>query len=367
MNTDAGAEGMRPKGIRHGGSCLEMAFLAHEGTKWFFGPGLECVTVAQFKISESRLRVIKDRQWPDRWGASYVAGLWADPKEAPGISTGSILRPTKVGLREFHTLSSAETFVALLCLHHPSVWDIHEQRIMYPLPRAHFLYGHPLASGISFQPFPGTIETAHRLQMKHPRVLLRVGNSPRDWQVAPFPYFSDLLLFMRDAEGVYVLNVSVKNKFADFRRRGIGKKLRSKDEADDPGTIQRQRLEESYYSSAGIRTQPIARDQLTDDLCWSLRDLFLDDSYVLEASVEQRADVVESLREGIGIDLPAHVLARKIALDCRLSMREVIAILKQSIWRRELRVDLFRPILMDKPLRPEVKDVFVHFAHWFAR
>lgn len=323
--------------------------------------------MAQFKITESRLRVIKARQWADRWGASYVAGLWAVPSEAPGISTPSILTPAKVGLREFHTLSSAETYVALLCLHHPRVWDIHEQRIMYPLPRPHFLYGHPMASGLSFPSFAGTVELADQLQMKHPRVRLRLGNSPKDWPVAPFPYFSDLLLFMHDAEGAYVVNIPVKDKFDDFRRKGIRKKPRRKEEEDDPATIARQKLEENYYASAGIRTQPVARKEILNDLCWTLRDLFLDDTYVLETTGEQRADVVERLREAIGIDKPANFFARTIATECKLPFRDVIAILKQSIWRRELRVDLFRPVLMDKPLRPEVKDVFVHFAHWFAR
>lgn len=87
----------------------------------------------------------------------------------------------------------------------------------------------------------------------------------------------------------------------------------------------------------------------------------------METSGEQRSDVLERLREAIGVDKPANFFVRKIAMDCKLSIRDVIATLKQSIWRRELRVDLFRPVLMDKPLRPEVKDVFVHFAHWFAR
>ncbi len=323
--------------------------------------------MAQFKVTESRLRVIKDRQWVDRWGASYVAGIWADPKEAPGISTGSILRPSKVGLREFHTLSTAETFVAFLCLHHPRVWDIHEQRIMYPLPRPHFLYGHPRASGLSFPPFAGTVELADQLHMKHPRVRLRTGDCPKDWPVAPFPYFSDLVLFMQDAEGPYVVNVPVKSKFADFRRKGIKRKPVRLDVEEDPATIARQRLEENYYASAGIRTQHIGRDEIPRDLCWSLRELFLDETYPLETSDEQRADAVERLREAIGVDKPVNFFARKIAFDCKLPIRDVIAILRQSIWRRELRVDLFRPVLMDKPLRPEVKDVFVHFSHWFAR
>jgi len=323
--------------------------------------------MAQFKITESRLRTIKKRQWIDRWGSSYIAAIWAVPQEAPGISTPSILRPLKLGQREFHTLSAAETFIALLCLHHPLVWEIHEQRIMYPMPRAHFLYGHPRASGLSFAPFLGTIEIADQLGMTHPKVRLRTGSKPVDWPIAPFPYFSDLVLFLEDSDGPFALNVPVKNKFADFRRKGPKKKPALRADADDPSTIARQKLEECYYSSARVRTQPIARSDLPNDLCWNLRELFLDDAYPVKATGAQREDIVETLRNAIGMDLPANLVARKIAVQSKVEAREVTAILRQSIWRRELRVDLFRTILMDKPLHPEVLDVFVHFADWFRR
>lgn len=322
--------------------------------------------MAQFKITEARLRTIKQRQWKDRWGSDYVAGIWADPKEAPGISTGSILRPAKVGLREFHTLSSAETFASLLVLMHPNCWEVQEQRIMYPLPRPHLLFGHPRASGLPLKQFAGSIEIADRLGLKHPKVRIRLGPKPQDWPIAPFPYFSDLLAYMEDAQGPYVVNISVKSKFSDFRRKGP-KTSRSRANEDDPGTVARQQLEENYYASAGIRTQPIGRDQMPDDLCWNLRDLFLDDTYPLEATDAQRREVIEIWRDAIGRDLPAYVFARKIASKCGVPEREATAILRQSIWRRDLRVDLFRPILMTDPLRPEVDDVFVRFAAWFSR
>lgn len=322
--------------------------------------------MAQFKITEARLRTIKERQWETRWGPDYVAGIWATPAEAPGISTGSILRPAKVGGREFHTLSAAETFVSLLFLKNPGCWDLHEQRIMYPLPREHLLFGHPRASGLPLKPFGGTIEIADQLGVRHPKLRVRIGTQPQDWPVMPFPYFSDLLAFMEDGQGPYVVNVPVKGKFADFRHKGP-KKSKSKANEDDPGTIARQRLEAAYYTTGGVRTQPIGRDQLPDDLCWNLRDLFLDDTYPLEATDSQRQDVVEAWRQAVGRDLPAYIFARQIASKCAVSEREATAILRQAIWRDELRVDLFRPILMSDPLRPEVTDVFVHFAQWFSR
>ena len=47
--------------------------------------------------------------------------------------------------------------------------------------------------------------------------------------------------------------------------------------------------------------------------------------------------------------LPGYLLARQDARDYRVDEREAVALLKQGIWNRELRVDLFQPVLMDKP------------------
>ena len=80
-----------------------------------------------------------------------------------------------------------------------------------------------------------------------------------------------------------------------------------------------------------------------------------------------RAEIMAMYRENIGRDVPAFRLARQAARDFKIDDREATAVLKQGIWRRELRVDLFQPVLMDKVLRPEVTDVLVRYADWFKR
>ncbi len=288
--------------------------------------------------------------------------------EAPGISTGTILRPRKVGRREFHTLSSNETFAALLVLHHPSCWELHEQRILPLTPRPHYLFGHPRASGLSLTHFAGTLDVTDRLGTlsKHPSVRLRIGSDPRKWPIAPFPYFSDLILFMEDAVGSYVLNWPIKDKYEDFRRRGPCNNRLSPD-LDDPTAIARNLIEETCFLDAGIRTQRIAGKAIDFDVRCNLRELFLDDTYPTTISEIHRPEINYVFREAIGADVPAHVIARKVANDFRISTREAVALIKQGIWRRELRVDLFQPVLMDKPLRPETEDVFVRYQDWFCR
>ena len=49
--------------------------------------------MAQSKITWQRLRQIMNRQREDRWSPDYIAGIFSDPREAPGLSTAAILRP----------------------------------------------------------------------------------------------------------------------------------------------------------------------------------------------------------------------------------------------------------------------------------
>lgn len=119
--------------------------------------------MAQTKITWERLLQVTRRQRPDRWSPDYIAGIFADPREAPGISTAAILRPRKLGGRELHTLSYNETCAALLALYNPACFEIFDQRMLSPEPRVHLLYGHPKAVGLALPSFKGTLDVAERL------------------------------------------------------------------------------------------------------------------------------------------------------------------------------------------------------------
>lgn len=311
---------------------------------------------------------IKRRQWEDRWSPSYIAATFADPKEAPGISTGTILRPKKLGCRPLHTLSRSETAFALLALYHPRCWEVFDQRVMSPTPRPHLFFGHPMASGMPLGSFKGTLDVADRLGMLrfHPRVRLEVGDDPSKWPFAPFPYICDLNLCMVDEIGPYLLNWPVKDKFEDFKRRGP-KKSRARPDEDDPAVVRRSMLETVYFEDAGVRSQQVVGRDIDFQVRCNLRDLFLDDSFPTTIDEPARLEIVAQFREAIGMDVPAYLLALKVSRERRIPDREVIAILKQAIWMRELRVDLFQPVLMDRPLREERQDVLVRYRAWFKR
>ncbi|WP_205734188.1 hypothetical protein [Acidovorax kalamii] len=42
-------------------------------------------------------------------------------------------------------------------------------------------------------------------------------------------------------------------------------------------------------------------------------------------------------------------------------------VLEQGIWNRSIRVDLFEPVLLDRPLKREREDPVFVYGDWFSR
>lgn len=324
--------------------------------------------MAQTKINWQRLLQIRERQRDNSWSPNYLAGIFADPREAPGISSATILRPKKLGIREVHTLSYNETCAALLALYNPTCWELFDQRVMSPTPRPHLLHGHPKARGLLLKPYKGTLDVAERLGTlsKHPKVRAQIGADPSNWPMVPFPYLADLTLCLTDERGPYIVDWPIKDKEEDFRRRGP-RKNHSRPDKDDPAVVFRTSLQNIYNQDAGIRTQQVVGKSIDFHVRCNLREIFLDEGYKTNISASLRLEVIQELKEMIGIDVPVYLSARKLAGKYRVQDREVIAILKQGIWERLIRVDLFQPVSMDKPLRAEKVDVLSHYSSWFAR
>ena len=99
----------------------------------------------------------------------------------------------------------------------------------------------------------------------------------------------------------------------------------------------------------------------------NLRDMFLDETYRLSVDAATCLELIDEWNQTVGADIPAYLTAYRLSKSFKLPPREVTAILKQGIWNRQIRVDLFQPVLMDQPLRPEVEDVLVKYADWFTR
>lgn len=324
--------------------------------------------MAQFKRTEAALLRIRGRQWKQRWGAEYVAAIFADAKEAPGISTGTVLRPSKLGGRELHVLSESEEGCAIFGLYNPDCFEIHEQFVLFPTARPHPLAGHPRARGAAFKPILGTLDVAERLGVlsKHPRIRMFSASQDRRL-IVPFPLLGDLRLFMDSPGGPYCIDWPVKGKYEDFRRKGPRAKPRPLDDLEDSTTVARLELQKTYHSDADIRTHQASKDKIDLQLRLNLAALFLEESHPVPLASEHRDAAMAMARSFIGVDSPMYLVARRLAREFRIDDREAKAFICQGIWRRQLRVDLFRPVLMNKPLRPEVTDALVKYSDWFAR
>jgi len=324
--------------------------------------------MANPKKDEARLRLLKDRQWQDKWGKDYIPAILANPKEAPSISEFTILTSAKLGRRGVHTLSKSETWLAIFALFNPRLWELHEQRILYPTPRVHFLHGNPRSRGQMFLPFKGTLDVAERMGTldQHPICKIRVEKEGRVRLIdAPFPYVGDLLLFLEDRNGAYVVNWNIKDKVESF---SLSRPRRGKPQTpNNQGAKNRNALEAMYYQDGGIPTREIAGAQLDFELRCNLKELFGAHLHQIHIPSELQLDIANSFENAVGTRLPADKLCKELANTHQLDTEDLVHFLKQCIWHRKVRIDLFNRFLMDKPLRPEVQDPLEVYSDWFSR
>jgi len=312
-----------------------------------------------------RRQQILDRQDPAGWRSAYIPSTLATREEAPSISRARQIWAEQLG-RYCHVISGPEARAATVALYHPALFELHEQRMLSTEPRPHPLALHPDHPGLRLTPLRGTLDVAQRLDMLkvHPVVHFMEGDQPR---IAPFPLIGDLLLSLRDKQGPYCVNWTVKNALAAFDAP-----IRTNFLPADPARAisdeqARHAIEEAYYRDAGIRTQRVVEADIDDELFATMNHLLLWADRPVEVSSDVRSEIVDRFRACLRAGRPA--LDEMVAMRSRhpFAISDFKAILFRAIWRRELRVDLWSFISVDRPLRPEVRDVLTHFAAWFAR
>jgi hypothetical protein len=316
-------------------------------------------------LSLARRQQILDRQDPPGWGAAYIPAILATREEAPSISRARQIWAPQLG-RECHVISSVEARVATLALYHPALFELHEQRMLSIEPRPHPLANHPDYPGLTLSPMLGTLSVADRLDMLrvHPVVRFRDGDEHR---IAPFPLIGDLLLFLVDDRGPYCVNWTVKatnDGFFEPIRTAFLPANPVKATADERA---RHAIEEIYYLDAGIRTQRITEAEIDDSLFHTLNHLLLWTKRKVSADEHTRDEILDRLRACLITQRPP--LDEMVAMRStyQLSIEELKTLFFQAIWYRELRVDLWSFISIDRPLKQETRDVLAVFARWFSR
>lgn len=317
-------------------------------------------------VNEETYRRIVGRQHIVKWGGDYDPSIQATPKEAPRVSTASRLKSYDMG-RLLHLLSRNEVRVAIIVLYNLAVWYVREQQMLYWDDHEHFLHGHPLAGSEHWPAMRGTWNIAKELGLEHLHPTVRVFDRKTGRRVrVPFPYVGDLLIFLRDDAGPYAVNLTVKDKLEDFQRPFtlLGGKTPAEQKER---AVARHKIERLAYEAAGIRTEQVAGSLIPKDLFNNLRFLHGQNWKASRYSAEQISAGLNIAEDGpqrgrspidIGVEID-----RKLGLHTGSGC----SIVWHGIWTRKIRTDLYNPLLPDRPLKPEYKDVLVDYAHWFRR
>ncbi|MFJ3149607.1 PDDEXK family nuclease [Pseudomonas hunanensis] len=312
---------------------------------------------------KDRFDVIMKRQAGFQWGDFYVPSSLAVPREAPRGSRASRLYSHKL-IRTVHALSAPERVFTQLALHHPNLFELHEQKMLWPVDAPHPLQGHPQTKGQFLPPLRGTVSIAAEIGFKHHAIIVTDEWGERIRQ--PYPYLGDLLLYLENDQGrAYAINWTVKDTRQAFaERRARSPKTPVQRKKDREHAQLRGRLERLYYASAGIQTIEVAKDEIPAAVEANLDLLF--NMHGLPVSLDQTLleDFACAVQEAVRAGDPLNYLA--ICYSRRWgNSSHFIAKIYQDIWERRIVVDFNKPILIDHPLNTDGPDLLDQFNYLF--
>lgn len=312
---------------------------------------------------QQRYRLIISRQGEFSWNREYQPSIRATRAEGPKCSRLSQLWSEKLG-RILHLLSRGERIFAQLALYNPSLFDLHEQRMLSPITTAHPLQGHPRAKGMQLPNLLGTVDIAIREGGTHEKIYTSIRGED---VVLPYPYLGDLLLFLEEPEKLpYCVNWTIKGEVADFseKRRTTLKSLQAK-KRDQQKAEYRHFLEREHYSAAGIRTVQLVPSDIDENVRFNLDLLFgwLGNKWEFDQSLTVDFDSEVNRAVSFGIPLSRVV----IKFSSRWGARDkFLGRIYQNIWHRKLKVNLFSPLLIDKPMSTNCLDVLDVYGAFFS-
>jgi len=315
-----------------------------------------------------RLRTILERQEQAKFGPDYQPAIRATPREAPSISRCAVVQSAKLR-REVHLLSTPELHAALLALYHPNLFDLHEQKMLSVDPQPHPLFSHPTAVGLRLSPVCGTVVVAERLGHidLHPKVKAPSVSKSKEWMWVPYPFIGDLLLFLTDRGGPYCVNWTTKLTREDFVRPLVRTGPIKKPAVAFRRIQARQEIERDYYADAGIHTVQIAGTDINKHVAANLRQLYGWQLQTIKLSENLRVELHHKFETALDLKIPPIDIIAQFMMRHLCRREDCLAVLYQSIWRRLIRVDLFRPVLVDRALHLENRDVLVEYKSWFER
>jgi hypothetical protein len=315
----------------------------------------------------TRLKKALLRQDPPAFGRDYIPSILATKAEAPTGSWALQSYWPKIG-RYIHTLSKLEQNVLLIALFCPWLFDIQEQRLLHFDQRPHPLTGHVKAANLRLPALPGALQVAEGLGFIAIYPLLHPRDGDGRLIDIPSAWYGDLLLFLEDPDGAFCNNLDVKPGVEDFirdrrRQRVVPRPL------DDEKVEARHLIEDVRYAMGGIKTIQVAAD---DELDWhvveNLRQILGWQKRRAEFTESQYEEIVENYHAAMARGESAlEAIYRMTKRGLSLDVHQLKIALYRAIWNRQLLVDLFQPVIIDHPLRPQHQDVLDKYRSWFCR
>jgi hypothetical protein len=316
------------------------------------------------RLSPARLKQIVKRQDPPGFGPLYETAIRANREEAPTKSRPAWVWWERAG-RDLSTLSRIERAVLLICLHNHRVWEIHDQRMLPPMPRPHPLGGHPKSAGLNLPPMRGTVDVADSLGLLKFHPFIRLPDEPDE---VPFPWIGDLLLFLEDDQGPYNVNLTIKDEPSEFEQSDINGVVRGKAALKlIEKTKARHAVEAQLYADAGIRTVQLTKRDYDDHVVANLKQIYLWHKREHPFSHSQREEIVARFNESLVTGVPALEVAWSLSARHGWTVYDTKVVFYQALWHRQVRIDLQQPLLFDTPLRAERIDVLETYRKWFER
>jgi hypothetical protein len=321
-------------------------------------------------INSERLKTIYARQDSPGWNSNYQPSILATPQEAPSISRAYILTPSKLDDRETHVLSTPERNAAFLGLYHPHVAGLQEQRMLSPEPSHHPLWAFPGIDKTNLSPLKGIIDVAERLELLDilPRLKIKNPKNIDEPITVIFPWIGDLLWVLKPSpDNVFCINWTIKDNYQDFKRPAQSRAGKTVSSKKARALLGRHEIEKIYYEDVKIRTVQIADEAIDHHVSANLRQLFLHHRRRLLLSTEQRGEILHKYQSALELGIPPTEVISYFAEKGRYTVDQCRSRFYQAIWDRELCVDLFQPILINRPMQHETRDVLEVYADWFRK
>lgn len=318
--------------------------------------------------SIQRLRQIYERQVPAQFGRDYIPSTFATREEAPSKS-----RPARIywpkNNRLLHSLSKPETNSILLAIYNPNLAEMHEQKMLSCWPSPHPLIGFLGKYDQEAPSVLGTINVAERLGYGdiHPIVYMEDPDNHGQKVSVAYPFQGDLLLFIREENGnVYCVNWTVKNKLKSFYDLSVDDNWTGSDKQKRKAYA-RYEIEKCYYEDAEIRTQKVTDEEIDKHLSANLSLIYPYSCINTTLSRKEYHYIVESFQNCLELKIPPSDIITSLIYRRICNFEEARNVFYGAIWGRKLRVDLFKPILIDRPLNPEKVDILEFYHEWFKK